>query len=265
MRNTRPGGGIAGIVGAGVMAVGLATLPLAGCSYFAGSAEDTGAHAITDPSMTVQGGAAAAAAAPSGVQLASVGAESAASAVTAAAMSGPAAGAAIPALATSPALTPEAPPSAGAGSVTANAAVASVDKPVLKGLGGSGLEGEARKLNPAMIRALKEFQTASAEFPNFCREWEHKLVVREHDNLDHIKWVMHNGVETGSYVGYGAIDSCTCKQSSNGVAVGILTYKEYDYTLTGKSIAEAKHAAPHADAVVPTREIFAYEKGKWFW
>jgi hypothetical protein len=115
------------------------------------------------------------------------------------------------------------------------------------------------------MRALKEFQVASAAFPDFCRDWEHKLSVREHDNVEHIKWEMRDGMETGSYVGYSSIDSCTCKEASNGVAVGILTYKEVDYTLTGKSVEEAKHAAPHAASIVPTREIFAYEKGKWFW
>jgi len=127
------------------------------------------------------------------------------------------------------------------------------------------MEGAAQTLNPAMMRALKEFQVASASFPDFCRDWARKLSVREHDNLGNIKWAMHDGVETGSYVGYGSIDSCTCKQASNGVAVGILTYREFDYTLTGKSVEEAKHTTPHATTVVPTREIFAYEKGKWFW
>ena len=264
MRNIRLGGGIAGFLSAGIMAVGLATLPLAGCSHLAGTAEDTGPHASADSSMTVQGGAPSAAPATAGIQLASATVDPAAPAVPAAAVPSSGEGATIPAIATAPPPSPDLPKDAGANSATANVVVASVDKPVLKGLGG-GLESEARKLNPAMLHALKEFHTASAQFPNFCREWEHKLVVREHDNLNHIKWAMHNGVETGSYVGYGAIESCTCKQSSNGVSVGILTYKEYDYTLTGKSVAEAKHAAPHADAVVPTREIFAYEKGKWFW
>jgi hypothetical protein len=152
--------------------------------------------------------------------------------------------------------------------VAASTSPATVDvastSPVLKGLNGNGMEGAAQTLNPAMMRALKEFQVASASFPDFCRDWARKLSVREHDNLGNIKWAMHDGVETGSYVGYGSIDSCTCKQASNGVAVGILTYKEFDYTLTGKSVEEAKHATPHA-TIVPTREIFAYEKGKWFW
>ena len=143
--------------------------------------------------------------------------------------------------------------------------VASTGSPVLKGLNGNGMQGTAQTLNPAMMRALKEFQVASASFPDFCRDWARKLSVREHDNLENIKWAMHDGVETGSYVGYSSIDSCTCKEASNGVAVGILTYKEFDYTLTGKSVDEARHATPHAATVVPTREIFAYEKGKWFW
>jgi len=257
----RLGGSTFLILSSGLVALGLATLPLIGCSHFAGNTEETSAHAITDSSMTVQGGAPSAAPAPSGVQFASATVDSTATAAPAPAVSSSGAAAAIPAVATSPDLSQT--PSVN--SATTNVAVASVDKPVLKGLAGGGLDSEARRLNPAMIHALKEFHTASAQFPNFCREWEHKLVVREHDNLNHIKWVMHNGVETGSYVGYSAIDSCTCKQSSNGVSVGILTYKEYNYTLTGKSVTDAKHATPHADSVVPTREIFAYEKGKWFW
>ena len=143
--------------------------------------------------------------------------------------------------------------------------VASTGNPVLNGLNGNGMQGTAQTLNPAMMRALKQFQVASASFPDFCRDWARKLNVREHDNLGNIKWAMHDGVETGSYVGYSSIDSCTCKEATNGVAVGILTYKEFDYTLSGKSVEEARHATPHATTVVPTREIFAYEKGKWFW
>lgn len=137
--------------------------------------------------------------------------------------------------------------------------------PILKGLDNKGMQGTAQTLNPVMMRALKQFQVASASFPDFCREWSRKLSAREHDNLGNIKWELHDGVETGTYVGYGPISSCTCKEATNGVAVGILTYKEFDYTLTGKSIEEAEHSTPHPATVVPTREIFAYDKGKWFW
>jgi hypothetical protein len=155
---------------------------------------------------------------------------------------------------------------ASAGSSGLNVAnVANTNAPVLKGLSGSGMQGAAQILNPVMMRALKQFKIASASFPDFCRDWGHKLSVREHDNLGNIKWQMRDGVETGSYVGYSSIDSCTCKEATNGVAVGILTYKEFDYTLSGKSVEEAQHSTPHAASVVPTREIFAYDKGRWFW
>ena len=142
--------------------------------------------------------------------------------------------------------------------------VASTGKPVLNELGSGGLQGAAQKLNPVMMRALGQFKTASAAFPDFCRDWQRKLNERERDNLGHIKWEIRNGVETGTYVAYSAIDSCTCKEANNGVAVGTLTYKEFDYTLTGKSIDEARRSTPRATAVVPTREIFAFDKGKWF-
>ena len=88
--------------------------------------------------------------------------------------------------------------------------VASTDKPVLKGLEG-GIRATVRKLHPTMMRALDEFKNASASFPSFCRDWERKLRDRERDNLAHIDWRMLGGVETGSYVGYGAVDSCLCK------------------------------------------------------
>jgi hypothetical protein len=158
---------------------------------------------------------------------------------------------------------PASPPDLGHAGATA--AVASTGSAGLTGLGANGMEGTMQKLNPAMMRALKEFQTASATFPDFCRDWARKLSMREQDNLGHIKWAMHNGIQTGTYVGYSTIESCTCKEASNGVAVGTLTYREFDYTLAGKSIEEARHAAPNATTVVPTREIFAYDKGKWFW
>jgi hypothetical protein len=161
--------------------------------------------------------------------------------------------------------SPMAPSNLAQTSPPTTAMVASTGNPVLKGLGGNGMQNTAKTLNPVMMRALKQFQVASAAFPDFCRDWARKLSNREHDNVEHIKWEKREGIETGNYVGYSPIDSCTCKEATNGVAVGILTYKEFDYTLTGKSVAEARHATPHATTVVPTREIFAYEKGKWFW
>lgn len=262
---------------AGFVLLGLATLPIAGCSQSSDSHPDEAtASALSGSSMKVEGAAASSASTGDTAAASTAAAPASAAAVPAPglpAVTSPTA----PALATAAPLSPSpvAPPNPAQASPPATAVVASTggpavnvastDKAVLDGLGGSGMQGAAQTLNPVMMRALKQFKIASAAFPDFCRDWAHKLSVREHDNVQHIKWEMHDGVETGSYVGYGAIASCTCKEATNGVAVGILTYKEFDYTLTGKSIEEAKHATPHATSVVPTREIFAYERGKWFW
>lgn len=155
--------------------------------------------------------------------------------------------------ATSPALPSGSPPAA-----------AFAAKPVLKGLDGQGIATTAEKLNPLMMRALKQFEIAKASFTGFCEDWHHKLAQREADNLAHITWKLQNGMETGSYVGYGPIESCICKQAHNGVPIGELTYKELDNTLTGKTVEEAMHAKPSV-TTVPTREIFSWDKGKWFY
>ena len=283
---------LTGFVSLGVLLgilLGLTALPLAGCSQSASqsSADETTTSADAGLSMKVQGTVASGSSA-SDAAVASVPAPPAAQAAapqtvvpgaaSAAAVPAPGVPAVTsptsPALAVAAPLAPVLPPNLAETNPPATAVVASTGpavnvantgSPVLKGLNGNGMQGAAQTLNPVMMRALKEFQVASASFPDFCRDWGHKLSVREHDNVEHIKWEMRDGVETGSYVGYGSIDSCTCKEATNGVAVGILTYKEFDYTLTGKSLEEARRATPHAATIVPTREIFAYEKGKWFW
>jgi hypothetical protein len=258
--------GFAGFVSLGAflgILLGLTALPIAGCSQSASksSPDEMTASEGTGSSMKVQGTVPSApdahVAAPGGASAAAVPAPGIP----------PVTSPTTPALAAAAPMSPSpvAPAKLAETSPPVTAGVASTDSPVLKGLNGNGMQGAAQALNPAMMHALKEFQVASAAFPDFCRDWARKLSVREHDNLGNIKWAMHDGIETGSYVGYSSIDSCTCKQASNGVAVGVLTYKEFDYTLTGKSVEEAKHATPHATTVVPTREIFAYEKGKWFW
>jgi len=262
---------------AGFVLLGLAALPFAGCSLITPApSDDATASALPDSSMKMQGTRSA---------------EHSASEAVASndPLKPDAQAAAIPALTVPPVTSPttaalaaaapmNSPPVAlptleqpapGATVVASTGAsainVPSTGGPVLKGLSGNGMQGSAQILNPVMMRALGQFKVASASFPEFCRDWGRKLSVRERDNLGGIKWEMRDGVETGSYVGYGSIDSCTCKEATNGVAVGILTYKEFDYTLTGKSLEEARRATPHAATVVPTREIFAYDKGKWFW
>jgi hypothetical protein len=286
MRYIRWGGNRLSGLAAGFVLLGVAALPMAGCSQSVTPppSDEATASPLTGSSMSVQGAVptehstsdAAAASNPVApdAQTAAPGAASAAA--VPAPIVPPVTSPTTAALAVAAPINPSpvAPPNLGqtgpAAAVVASTGnpalnVASTGNPVLKGLNGNGMQGSAQTLNPAMMHALKEFQVASASFPDFCRDWAHKLSVREHDNLGNIQWVMRDGVETGSYVGYSSIDSCTCKQASNGVSVGVLTYKEFDYTLSGKSVEEAEHSTPHAATVVPTREIFAYDKGKWFW
>jgi hypothetical protein len=265
---------------AGFVLLGLAALPIAGCSRFAASttSDEASASALDGSSMNVQSTAHAgpsATANPAAAQDAPPSTDQAAAvpapvvpAVTSATTATLAAAAPVSPSPVAPAKLAQTSPPATAILASTGApalSIANTHPPILKGLDGHGMRDTAQTLNPVMIRALKKFNVASAAFPDFCRDWGRKLSVREHDNLRNIKWQMRDGVETGKYVGYGAIDSCTCKEATNGVAVGILTYKEFDYTLTGKNIEEAKLATPHATTVVPTREIFAYDKGKWFW
>jgi hypothetical protein len=257
----------------GLLLLGISALPIAGCSELTGTppSDETAASTPAGSSMKLQAPAAAdhstsdaTAANPPAVDAQATAPATAAAAAVPAPLVPPVTSPTTTALEAAAPVNPS-PVSPNLGQTNPPATVVASTGPILKGLDNKGMQGTAQTLNPVMMRALKQFQVASASFPDFCREWSRKLSAREHDNLGNIKWELHDGVETGTYVGYGPISSCTCKEATNGVAVGILTYKEFDYTLTGKSIEEAEHSTPHPATVVPTREIFAYDKGKWFW
>jgi hypothetical protein len=121
-----------------------------------------------------------------------------------------------------------------------------------------------RKLDPLRELHERRFKMATAEFPAFCQDWQRKLEDRTHWNLSRISWHLDHGLESGTYTGYGAISSCTTKMSDSGVAIGKLTYDEYTYSLSGKSIDEAKHAQPKQVSIMRTLEIFRFDHGKWF-
>lgn len=116
------------------------------------------------------------------------------------------------------------------------------------------------------LRELHEsrFRTAAAEFPAFCHDWQQKLAERTRWNLTQINWHVDHGLESGTYISYGAIDSCVTKLSSQGVPVGKLSYIEYTYALSGKTIDDAKHAQPKSVGTIRTLEIFSFDHNKWF-
>ena len=109
------------------------------------------------------------------------------------------------------------------------------------------------------------FAKAEKQFPAFCQDWESKLRDRERNNIAHLDWKDSNGLETTTYTGYGNIQSCTCKQSSKGIPVGKLFYQEFEYRLEGKTLDEARRAAPKPDTVTNTTEIFRWDKKQDRW
>jgi len=120
-----------------------------------------------------------------------------------------------------------------------------------------------KKLSAAERAALGKFERARAAFTGFCKDWEAKLSQRERDNLAAIEWKLQNGWAVGRYLGYSKIRSCTCKQSPRGQPVGELTYGEMNNYLAGKTVDEAKHAAPKSTLATETIEIFGWGKKGW--
>ena len=121
------------------------------------------------------------------------------------------------------------------------------------------------KANPLRLLRDKEYKTASAEFPGFCKDWERKLHDRETNNLGHLTWQEKDGYETATYTGYGPVQKCECHQSSDGYSIGKVTYDEFQYYLVGKTTDEAKHAKPKVTDSTATTELFRWDKNKWFY
>jgi hypothetical protein len=134
--------------------------------------------------------------------------------------------------------------------------------------GKSELKGDVaaviHKLDPLRVFHERRFKIAAAEFPAFCQDWGRKLQERTQWGLSQINWHLDHGLESGTYTGYGPINSCTTKMSESGVAIGKLSYYEYVYSLSGKTIDEAKHAKPKQVSVMQTLEIFRFDHNKWF-
>jgi hypothetical protein len=113
--------------------------------------------------------------------------------------------------------------------------------------------------------ARHEFETAFRKLPTFCQNWQSKLHEREVNNLANLAWQEKNGYKTATYVGYGKVDGCLCKESGEGVPIGKVTYDEYQYYLVGKTLDEAKTAKPKLTGTTHTLEIFSWDKEQWFY
>jgi len=129
----------------------------------------------------------------------------------------------------------------------------------------SAIRTAVKRLVPSSLLDRRKYGRALATFPSFCRDWERKLHDREVNNLANITWQERNGYKTATYTGYGKIEHCECKPTPQGIPIGKLTYREMSYYLVGKTIEEAKHAAPKLLRRTDTLEIFSWEKNKWFY
>jgi hypothetical protein len=138
----------------------------------------------------------------------------------------------------------------------------------------SGLTRPPRHGITAEVKALlshlsmvqqRKFERASSDFPAFCQSWERRLHDREVDNISHINWQKRDGYETATYVAYSQVEDCETKETSRGVPIGKLSYEEYNYYLVGKTVDQAKHAAPKLLGRTNTLEIFSWEKNRWFY
>jgi hypothetical protein len=111
------------------------------------------------------------------------------------------------------------------------------------------------------------FERAEALFPGFCRDWQAKLRDRERNNVAHIDWQSRDGSQVGTYVGYGNIQSCTCKRTPKGIEIGKLMYQEIQYRMEGHTPEEARRATPTPAGITNTTEIFRYDNrlGKWIY
>jgi hypothetical protein len=116
--------------------------------------------------------------------------------------------------------------------------------------------------SPAQRRT---YQRAASVFSSFCHDWERLLHDREVNNLEHLSWRSDGGLEVATYTGYGKVQSCECKASKEGLPIGKIRYEEILYSIAGKTVDEARHAAPKLMHEINTLEIFSWDKGKWFY
>jgi hypothetical protein len=106
-------------------------------------------------------------------------------------------------------------------------------------------------------------EAADAALLDLCDDWIHKLQVREHDNLDHIKWdTSADGVQ-GTYTAYSQEHTCKMVDGTEKDPIAKIFYREIRYKKHGSTIAEAEQSTPEPVEIFDVQEIFHYHKGKW--
>lgn len=131
-------------------------------------------------------------------------------------------------------------------------------------LGGAHTAAAKSKSGAAAKGAAKpDPEVVASAFDTFCEEWMHKLAVREHDNIEHVKWEQVDGGVEGSYTGYEQKHTCKLIEGTEADPVAKVFYREIRYTKRGSTIAEAKNSEPKPTEIFEVQEIFHYLNGKW--
>lgn len=131
-------------------------------------------------------------------------------------------------------------------------------------LGGAHAAAAKAKSAAAKKGAAKPNPEAVASsLDTFCEEWMHKLAVREHDNIEHLKWEKVDGGVEGTYTGYEQKHSCKLMEGTEADPVAKIFYREIRFTKHGSTIAEAKDSLPKPVEIFEVQEIFHYLNGKW--
>jgi hypothetical protein len=143
--------------------------------------------------------------------------------------------------------------------------ISATKKPTLRQRVKRRVKALVAKFTPSRMQMDRDFKTAAALFPGFCKHWQQDLEDRERDNRYHLTFQDKNGNKFATYTGYGKIETCEAHQSPDGFAIGKLSYKEFVYSLTGRTESEARAATPTPITTMPTIEIFRWDKNKWFY
>jgi hypothetical protein len=112
--------------------------------------------------------------------------------------------------------------------------------------------------------ALAPGAQAAQSFDSFCAEWMSKLAVREHDNVQKVKYSSEGGRVVGTYTGYeSGFLRCHSKAKPGAPGVGTLVYNELHYRKAGDSVENAKKASPEVVERVEVMEIFRFDGSAW--
>jgi hypothetical protein len=112
--------------------------------------------------------------------------------------------------------------------------------------------------------ALAPSAQAAQSFDSFCAEWMGKLQVREHDNVQKVKYSSEGGRVVGTYTGYESAPlRCQSKAKPGAPGVGTLVYNELHYRKAGDSVESAKKASPEVVERVEVMEIFRFDGSAW--